>query len=187
MSSVTAPSLSDNPIPGLDIGPYLRGEPGAIEPLAERLRYVCENIGFFYIENHDIPQALIDGAFAASRRIHAMPEARKREIVMNKRHNLGYMFVNESIQRASKVEVARKPNFNESFFCGRERPADHPDVVADKPFCGANLWPRDLPGFREAALAYMAAVEQLGMKMLPLVARALELPADFFLPYFETP
>ena len=175
-----------NPIPGLDLGPYLAGSPGALEDLARKLRWICENVGFFYIENHGIPQDLIDRAFEASLRVHALPEERKREIRMNV-DNIGYMFVNESMHRHTALGAARKPNYNESFFCMRERGPDHPDVVAKKPFRGMNLWPRDLPGFREAALAYQGAVEQLARKMLPVVARALELPADYFSAYFETP
>ena len=173
-------------IPGLDLGPYLAGAPGALEDLARELRFICENVGFFYIENHGIPEALIDRAFEASLQVHALPVERKREIRMNV-DNIGYMFVNESMHRHTKLGAARKPNYNESFFCMRERGPDHPDVVAKKPFRGMNLWPRGLPGFRESALAYQGAVEQLALKMLPVVARALELPAGFFSAYFETP
>jgi hypothetical protein len=36
------------------------------------------------------------------------------------------MFVNESIQGHSKVEKAKKPNYNESFFCMRDRTPDDP-------------------------------------------------------------
>jgi isopenicillin N synthase-like dioxygenase len=95
------------------------------------------------------------------------------------------MFVNESIQGHSKVEKAKKPNYNESFFCMRDRTPDDPDVIAKKPFKGLNQWPRDLPGFREDALAYMNAIEGLGMRMLPVVARSLDLPPDFFADYFN--
>jgi len=116
--------------------------------------------------------------------VHAMPVERKREIALNEQ-NIGYMMVNESIQGHSKVEKARKPNYNESFFCMRDRTPDDPDVIARKPYKGLNQWPRDLPGFREDALAYMHAVEGLGMRLLPVVARALKLPLDFFDAYFN--
>ena len=182
MSVATNASTED--IPGLDLGPYLRGDPGAIDDLAARLRWTCENVGFFYIQNHGIPAPLIERTFAASKRIHAMSVEQKREIELNEQ-NIGYMLVNQSIQGHSKVEKARKPNYNESFFCMRDRKPDDPDVLSGKPFRGLNQWPRDLPGFREDALAYMAAVEALGMKMLPVVARALDLPLDFFSAYFN--
>ena len=183
MNQVVA-KQTENIIPGLDLGPYLREEAGALDFLAVALRETCEQVGFFYIENHGISRQLIDRTFAASKRIHAMPIERKREIELNEQ-NIGYMFVNESIQGHSTVEKARKPNYNESFFCMRDRTPDDPDVVAKKPFRGLNQWPRDLPGFREDALAYQNALEQLGMRMLPVVARALDLPADFFSNYFN--
>jgi isopenicillin N synthase-like dioxygenase len=175
---------TENIIPGLDLGPYLRGETGALDAVASELRATCENVGFFYIENHGIAQALIDRTFAASRRIHGMPVEAKREIELNEQ-KIGYMSVNESIQGHSTVEKARKPNYNESFFCMRDRTPDDPDVVAKKPYRGLNQWPRNLPGFREDALAYMHALEELGLRMLPIVARALDLPLGFFSDYFN--
>lgn len=186
-TTVAAPAAVDadeDAIPGLDLGPYLRGEPGALDKLAAELRHVCENIGFFYISNHGIPQEVVDRAFAASARFHALPLERKIEIKLDM-NNVGYMPVNASMQRHSKVETARKPNFNASFFCKRDRTPDDPDVIAGKPFRGLNQWPRDLPGFREDVMAYAAAAEGLGMKLLPVVARALDLPADFFASYFD--
>jgi isopenicillin N synthase-like dioxygenase len=173
-------------IPNLDVGPYLRGEAGALEPLAAQWRTVCEEVGFFSIENHGIPQELITRTFAASRRFHSLPLERKMEIPLNK-DNVGYMPVNASMQRHSKVETARKPNYNASFFCKIDRGPDDPAVKAGLSFMGMNQWPRDLPGFREDVMAYQNAVRALGQKMLPVVARSLDLPKDFFAPYFDPP
>jgi isopenicillin N synthase-like dioxygenase len=181
-----ASTTVDNPIPGIDLGPYLRGEPGGLDAAARALREVCEDVGFFYIENHGIPRELIDRAFEASRRVHALPRERKEEIRLNP-HNVGYMFTNESTQRHSKVAVNRKPNYNESFFTLRERGPDHPDVVSEKPFCAMNRWPRDLPGFREDTLAYQDAMEALALKVVPVVARALGLPDGYMDEYFDVP
>jgi isopenicillin N synthase-like dioxygenase len=174
----------EDDIPGLDLGPYLEGRPGALEALAAQMRHVCENIGFFYVKNHGVPSEVVDRAFAASARFHALPLERKMEIPLDM-NNVGYMPVNASMQRHSKVEAARKPNYNASFFCKRDRTPDDPDVVAQRPFRGMNQWPRDLPGFREDVMAYAAAAEGLGMRLLPVVARALELPADHFAPSFN--
>ncbi|MCC7425367.1 MAG: isopenicillin N synthase family oxygenase [Alphaproteobacteria bacterium] len=174
----------EDEIPGLDLGPYLRGEPGALDALAAKLRQVCENIGFFYIENHGLPQEKIDRAFAASARFHALPLEEKMKLKLDM-NNCGYMPVNASMQRHSKVEKARKPNYNASFFVKRDRAPDDPDVIANRPFRGLNQWPADLPGFREDVMAYAYAAEQLGMRLLPVVARALDLPADYFAPFFN--
>ena len=37
---------------------YLRGEPGALDELATKLKWTCENVGFFYIENMGDPGQL---------------------------------------------------------------------------------------------------------------------------------
>ncbi len=171
-------------IPGLDLAPYLRGEAGALDHLAAQLRETCEKVGFFYIDNHGIPQELIDKAFAASKRFHDLPLEHKMEIPLNA-NNVGYMPVNASMQRHSKVEVARKPNYNASFFCKRDRALDDPDVIAGTPFMCLSQWPRDLPGFREDVMAYQRAVEALGHTMLPVLARSLDLPLDFFAGHFD--
>jgi hypothetical protein len=53
-------------------------------------------------------------------------------------------------------------------------------VRAGRRFAGPNRWRANLPGFREAVLAYTDAVDALGRKLLPLCATALGLPSDTF-------
>src|SRR5262249_24219894 len=47
-------------------------------------------------------------------------------------------------------------------------------------FAGENVWPDDLPGFRDTVLEYIEAVDALGRRLLPLCAVALELSHDYF-------
>ena len=95
-------------IPVIDHGPYFAGEPGALERLAEQVRYACENVGFLYVLNHGVPQAIIDRGFAASRRFHALPLEQKLKLRLNQ-NNIGYMPMNASVQAASQVHKATKP------------------------------------------------------------------------------
>ena len=45
------------PRPGiLDIAPYLSGEAGGLESVAQRLREITETVGFFYLKGHGIPR-----------------------------------------------------------------------------------------------------------------------------------
>ena len=122
-------------IPVIDYGPYFAGEPGALERLAVDVRHACENVGFFYALNHGVPQAIIDRGFAASRRFHALPLEEKLQLRLNQ-NNIGYMPMNTSVQAASTVHKATKPNQNESFFISHDRAADHPDVLAGMPLRG---------------------------------------------------
>src|ERR1700733_10208105 len=71
---------STEEIPILDMGPYLRREPGGLEKIAAHLREISMNVGFFYVKNHGISQDLIDQVFHESRRFHTLPVATKEEV-----------------------------------------------------------------------------------------------------------
>ena len=124
-------------IPVIDAGPAFRGEPGGLDAAARQMRRACESVGFFYLAGHGVPQAVIDAAFRASREFHALPLEEKLRLKLNE-NNIGYLPVNESMQRASTVHKATRPNFNESFFISHDRGAEHPDVLAGKPLRGRN-------------------------------------------------
>jgi isopenicillin N synthase-like dioxygenase len=170
-------------VPVVDFGPYFSGEPDALGVLAERLRHACENVGFLYAVNHGVPQAVIDRGFAASRRFHALPLEEKLRLSLNE-NNIGYMPMNASMQAASTVHKATKPNQNESFFISHDRGADHPDVLAGVPLRGRNQWPAGMPGLREDMMGYFDALRGMCDKMLPGFAVALGMPADYFAPFF---
>ncbi len=173
-------------IPVLDVARYLAGDPDALPALGRTLRYAFEQVGFYYLRGHDVPQSLIDATFAQAERFHAMPEERKLALRINE-HNIGYMPMGGSIARSSTVHRNRKPSVNEAFFLRRERTPDDPDVIANKRFRGLNQWPTDLPGFRDTVLAYMTAMEALGRRLVPIYAVALGLPADYFDAMFARP
>jgi isopenicillin N synthase-like dioxygenase len=181
--AVSDPEAAAAAIPVLDYGPCFAGESGALERLAGQVRAACESVGFFYVRNHGVPEALVERAFAASRRFHALPLEQKLALRLNE-NNIGYLPTNASVQGASTVHKATRPNQNESFFVSHDRGADHPDVIAGKPLRGRNQWPEALPGFREDVIAYMKAMEALCDRMLPAFAVALDLPPDHFAPYF---
>jgi len=174
-------------IPILDLGDFLAGKPGAAEATAKELQHAALNVGFFFIKGHGVAQDLIDATFDASRQFHDLPDAQKIALKANE-HNIGYMAYGASVSRASQVyEGERKANLVSAYFLKRDLPADHPDIVNNKRFRGANQWPENLGGFRDTANAYMNALEALAKSMLPLYARALDLDPDFFAEGFREP
>ncbi len=170
-------------IPVIDFAPYFAGEPGALARTAAETRRACEEIGFFYAAGHGVPEAVIERAFAASRRFHALPLETKLKLRLNE-NNIGYLPLDASVQGASTVHKATRPNRNESFFVSHDRGPDHPDVVAGVPLRGRNQWPEGMPGLREDMMAYFAALGAMCDRMLPVFAVALEMPPDFFAPFF---
>lgn len=181
MNSVVEPGAAPvrERIPVIDLGPYLAGEPGAADAVADAFVEACEDTGFFLLANHGVPQHLIDGTFAGAADFFALDDAAKLALKVGD-YNVGYLPSGQQTVRTSTVNRNTRPNLNESFYITRERPADHPDILAGKPHVVPNQWPPQLPGFRPAMLAYAAAVEALGLKMVPIVARSLNLPDDYF-------
>lgn len=173
-------------IPVVDFGPWLAGAPGAAERTAAELRVALTEIGFYCIVNHGIDRGLIAATFEQARRFHALPLEAKMALKLN-RHNQGYLPLRGNTLRTSTVQTGTKPNLNEAFFVKRELAPDHPDVLADRRFRGANRWPDGLPGFRETVLAYCAAMEALVQRMVRLYALALDLPAAWFDGAFAEP
>ena len=171
-------------IPLLDVGPYLAGAEATLDKTAAELRYALENIGFYYLVGHGVPQPLIDRIFAETRRFHALPLDRKMALKLNRSNN-GYMPLKGHAQRHTSLNKDPKPNENESFFAKRERDPADPDVIAKRDLRDPNQWPDDLPGFRESVLEYQGVMRGLAHRLLPLYARALELSADYFSPAFH--
>ena len=170
---------STSTIPVVDLGPCLAGVAGAAEEAARQIRHALTEIGFYYITGHGVPRAQIRAMFDQVARFHAQPLAKKMEIALD-RHVIGYLPMKGDTLRTSTVQTVTRPNLNEALFIARDLPADHPDVRADRRFRGAVRWPADLPGFRETVVAYADTMERLVRRMVPLYARALDLPATYF-------
>ncbi len=175
-------------VPVFDVGPYLAGDSDALEKLAAELRHAQENIGFYFIVNHAVPQGLITQAYDQLKRLFALPLEEKLKLRINQ-NSVGYVPAKSTIYVTSTVNKNTKPDLNETLLTVRERPPDHPSLVAKRRFHGPNQWPDEamVPGYREKMLEYYTAIEALAFKMLPVYARALDLPADYFEPYFADP
>jgi isopenicillin N synthase-like dioxygenase len=166
-------------IPVLDIGPYLNGDASAAAPLARAIAGTCEDTGFLVVANHGVPHRLVEDTFAVAAQFFARPEADKLALKVGK-YNIGYLPFGGQVVRHSPVNKNTKPNFSESFYITRDRAPDHPDIVSNKPLVGLNRWPPDMPEFRVVTMAYYAAMEAMATRLVPIVAMALDLPADYF-------
>ena len=175
-------AFSDEEIPILDFEPYLRGEKGALENLANELRYAQENIGFYFAINHMVPGGLIERTHRNLERFFDLPEEQK-----NKLNN--YVPPLSTIYVSSTVNKNTEPDLNEMLRIVRDRPVDDPTIKAGLPFHGPNTLPDEsaLPGWKAEMLEYYDAMEALGEQMLPVYARALELPEDYFSGLFDDP
>ena len=170
-------------LPVLDLGPLRAGDAAGIARLVRELRDVASGIGFLCVVDHGVPAAVIDRARDRFAAMFALPDAAKIAVPVDQ-HERGYLPFRSTKVRHSRYHGGVQSDWYECFNYGPDYPDDHPGVQQGLRLYGSNRWPEGVPGLVEAALAFRDDVAALGMLMLPLWARALDLPEDWFAPYF---
>ena len=165
----------------IDLSGLGSADPAAVRRVAAELGRACRDVGFFYVRNHGVPDALLSGIFRCSEAFFTAPRAEKDELAITRsRHNRGYVGIaTESLNLA-------QADLKEAFNIGLDLPASDPEVIAGKPFRGVNFWPT-IPGFRETALGYFDALWRLGLDLHLAIASDLGLPPTFFADKFNRP
>lgn len=157
-------------LPVVDVAELVRGGDARHE-VARRIDAACRDAGFFYVVGHGVDRGLQDTLVAESRRFFARPDADKARIAMSHggRAWRGWFPVGGEL-------TSGRPDLKEGVYFGAELAPDHPLVRAGTPLHGANLFPDDMPAFRDAVLRWMDAMTSLGHALLRGMALALGLP-----------
>lgn len=163
-------------IPIIDLEPMFSGDAEAKAELAAKLRKVCAEVGFLYVRNHHVPQAVIDATFSAAHGYFAQDDAAKmRNHVSLSRNNRGYAALLEE-----NTDPTARGDLHESYDIALEVPADDADVLAGKVLYGPNQWPEGQAAFRAALEAYHAEMLKLSGHLLHAFALALDLDETYF-------
>jgi len=128
--------------------------------------------GFAVVADHPIDQGLIERAVADTKAFFALPEAVKRRYhVPGTGGARGYTpFGIETAKGHSAVDL------KEFWHVGRDLPAGHPY----RRYMPDNLWPAEIPGFRESVDALYGALDRMGATLLRAIAGYLGLDEGFF-------
>jgi len=171
-------------LPIIDLGKFLRSNGTSQGNLPDQIRTACESVGFFFVVNHGVSEDLINRIFIESKRFHDLPFETKKILSVNQNQR-GYIVPGATKVRHSTYNENTKFDTNATMVFATEYSEENPHRKAGKRFYSENQWPSELPGFKETVNEYMETLTNLGKKMLPLWASALELSEDFFDPYFE--
>ena len=182
MSYAGAADLGREAIPVIDIS-SARGtsDDAAIAAVGHALRAASQEIGFFYIAGHGVPEAKIQTAAAVARAFFAFPLEEKQRVAVNRRHR-GFLRQGGAVMRDDV-----KPDLKESFNWAFEVPEGSPLQRPDRPLIGPNVWPDDMPQLRAALYSYYEEVVACGRDLMRAFALALDLPRDFFADRFDCP
>lgn len=155
-------------VPTLDIHRYDTDRAAFVAELGDAYR----EFGFCCISGHGITPQLIDGAYDAFQRFFALPpETKMKYHVPGTGGARGYT--------PFKVETAkdsRFPDLKEFWHIGREIDRNSRFAALMPP----NLWPAEVPGFREYGYELYQALDLLGSRVLRALALHIDLPVDYF-------
>jgi isopenicillin N synthase-like dioxygenase len=176
-------------LPVIDLGPLRAGALGALEATAAQWRQACENLGFLCIVNHGIEASLINEMDHQARRFHDALTVDQKMSIQVTRDQKGYIPSKATIITHSPYHAHTKLDSVECFVVATDFPANDPRVINGTQFYGPTPWPPEdvLPGYRSKVLEYIGKIEALGVSLLPVWERALELQPGFFRPFFSQP
>ncbi len=176
-----AKSVDVADIPIIDFAPFLSGTPEERRAVADAIGKACEEVGFFYLANHGVPQELIDATFDASKSFYAQPFEGRMTSAATLEHWRGY------VPSKLEAEGGTVGGAIETYRFMLDLAPDDPDVLAGKPLHLPNRWPDGLPAFKPTVEAYFDAVMGLSKNLRAAFAMALGLPEDYFEPYYQKP
>ena len=162
-------TLTSDPIASVSLADADR-DPDAF---ADKLGRSFEEYGFAVIGDHGIPDELIHRAEDKAKAFFALPEEVKR-----KHHIAGgggaRGYTPFGIETA---KGAQAHDLKEFWHVGRELPPGHPF----RGHMGDNVWPDEVPGFRETFLELYETFDRTGLKILKAIARFLKIDEDYFI------
>ena len=175
--------LSISPVPLIDVaGSKSKNRCDRLR-VADEVRRASLDKGFFYIENHGVPDRLIEAVLGESRNFFASPLIDR--LAVGRSHS----FCGRGFEPIGGQDLARigAPDLKEAFDLGVELALDDRRVLAGTENCGPNQWPRGLPSFRPAMEDYFQAMLELAVRLMRVVALSLDLAEDYFEAFFHEP
>jgi isopenicillin N synthase-like dioxygenase len=154
--SSTTPNINIVNIPTIDLQAISEA---ARADLIERVRYACENWGFFQVVNHGIPSTVLDGMIDGIRRFNEQDPEEKKHIYSRD--------LTRSVYYNSNFDLFQAPsaNWRDTLVC----------ITAPR-----TPNPEDLPSVcRDIILDYTNRVTELGVVIFRLISEALGLEPNY--------
>ena len=150
-----------NLLPIIDIAPLYSTDQIAWQTVAKQIDLACREWGFFYIKGHPISTARIDALLDHAKRFFAQPTAEKLKIdITQTHHHRGYGAI-----ATEQLDPSKPGDLKETFDMGLHLPAEHPDVLAEKPLRGPNRHP-SMPGWEALMEQHYVDMQALAQTLL---------------------
>lgn len=161
-------------IPVIDLGDLI-SDTSNKRVIADQMDVACRHTGFFYVRNSGVNPLLIKRLEAVSHEFFSRSIEEKMGIEMKKSGKAwrGYFPVGGEL-------TSGKPDIKEGLYFGEELDSRSPLVRASLPLHGSNLFPSQIPEFRNLVIEYIHQLTTLGHHLMRGLSLALGLDEFYF-------
>jgi isopenicillin N synthase-like dioxygenase len=159
-------------IPSLDLGKFRSGNETERQQFVQELGEAYQNIGFVAIRNHYLSEELTSRLYKVIQQFFSLPEeVKSRYEIEGLAGQRGY------IGKGKEHAKGRTTGDLKEFYHVGQEVTDGDPIKSEYP---DNVWPEELPEFREIALEVYQRLERTGTEMLRAIALYLGLDENYF-------
>lgn len=160
-------------IPSLDLADFRSGDPQRKAAFVRQLGEAYQSIGFVALKNHGLNDEQTRQLYANVQAFFQLPDQAKQAYeVPELAGQRGY------ISKGKEHAKGRNTGDLKEFYHVGQEVEDETDPVRHE--YPANIWPREVPGFRESTFRAYRTLEAAGEDVLRAIALYLELPENYF-------
>lgn len=158
-------------VPTLSLGSYTEGSDLDQQKFIDDLYRGLVEYGFIILKDHQIPQGLFDEAYVNLEKLFSLPLESKLKYAQSEGGQRGYTpFGKEHAKDAPVMDL------KEFWHVGRNISDDH----KFKKYYPQNVWPSELPRFKEVFSQLYTSLDQTGKAMLQALTFPLDVPQHYF-------
>lgn len=159
-------------IPSLDLADFTQGDEHRKKKFVQQLGDAYNTIGFVAIRNHYLTDDLSQRLYAIIKKFYAQTDAIKQKYeIPGLAGQRGY------IGKGKEHAKGRNTGDLKEFYHVGQEVLDNDPIKREYP---DNVWPTELPEFKEIALDVYKRLEKTGIQMLRAIALYLNLPENYF-------
>lgn len=159
-------------IPSLDLADFTSGDPNRKAKFVKQLGEAYNSIGFVAIRNHYLTDELSAKLYSTIKKFYAQPDQVKQKYeIPGLAGQRGY------IGKGKEHAKGRNTGDLKEFYHVGQEVLDNDPIKREYP---DNVWPTELPEFKDVALEVYKRLEKTGVQMLRAIALYLNLPENYF-------
>ena len=159
-------------VPSLDLADFTSGDAERRAQFVKKLGDAYQNIGFIALRNHGLSDELTQKLYAATKKFFALPEEVKQKYeIPELAGQRGY------VGKGKEHAKGRNTGDLKEFYHVGQNVTDNDPIKEEYP---DNIFPEEVPDFKEVTLEAYAKLEAAGKQVLKAIAIHIGLPEDYF-------